>query len=73
MADSIANIGLKGMLSGLSSAAEHATNIASRSEDLGATVEDAVGLKLAEHQVKASAKVIKVSEGLDRAVLDILA
>ena len=66
--------GLEGVQRGLKSAAEHANQISKFDPESGDDkVEAMVGLKLDEHQVKASTKVIKAAERLDKSVLDILA
>ena len=81
---SIYGIGLKGIKQGLSSAADNADKLSrsfeppsSNSPSLAPSDSDGtdaiIGLKLAEHQVKSSAAVIKVAKELDDSVLDILA
>ena len=75
MVDSIKQSGLKGIQAGLVQAAKYAENISTgyQPNGDGEIVDDIVGLKQAEHQVKASAKVVKVGADLDQEVLDILA
>ena len=74
MTDSIQQIGLRGVQSGLKDAAEHAEKISSGfGDDSIDTAGEIIGLKQAQHQVEASQKVIKVGDELDKAVLDIIA
>ena len=72
---SIQAIGLQGMLQGLESAAQNAEKIpqAFQPESTADPLEPMLGLEQAKRQVEASAKVIKVGNELDKAVLDILA
>jgi hypothetical protein len=74
MTDSIQQIGLRGVQSGLKDAADHAQKLSSGFEsDSTDTVGEIIGLKQAQNQVYASTKVIKVGNELDKAVLDIIA
>lgn len=75
MSNSIINTGLKGMQSGLESAAKHAEQVtrAFRPDSEEDQVEGLVGLKTDRVQVQASAKVVKTGDELNQAILDILA
>jgi hypothetical protein len=75
MASNIQNIGLQGIHKGLSNIAEKADRIsrAFTPENTDDPTADIVAMKLDEFQVKASSKVIKVGDELEKSVLDILA
>ena len=75
MTAEIRNIALNGIQKGLSGIAEKADRISRSfvSENGEGPVNDIVGMKLDEFQVKASAKVIKTADELEKSVLDILA
>ncbi len=73
MVDSVRQAGLNGIKSGFESLAKHAEGISGAFAKGDEPSGDIVGAKLDEHQIKASAKLIKVSESLDKAILDILA
>lgn len=71
----IQNLGLQGIQKGLAGIAEKADKI-SKSFTPESTEEPSaaiVGMKLDEFQVKASAKVVKVGDDLEKTILDILA
>ena len=71
--DSIRQLGLQGIHSGLKQVEHSAANISKGFSSDSDLVEDVVGMKLGEHQVKASSKVLRVADKLQEAVLDILA
>jgi len=73
MVDSISQSGLNGIKRGLQSLSKHAEAISKSFVNGEDPTGEIVGAKVDEHQIKASAKMIKVSESLDKAVLDILA
>ncbi len=78
MVDSILRAGLSGMQTGMQNAARDAERISNSynptaPEESTDPVEPMVSLKLDEHQVEASGKVIQVGKRLINAVLDILA
>lgn len=73
MIDSIAQSGLAGIQRGFESAARNAqevVNAYTRGED---TIAPSVGLITDRTQIQASARVIKVADELNGAILDILA
>lgn len=72
MVDSIRSSGLQGIQSGLAAAGAAASRISSGREEVDIPSE-AVNLKLAEAQVRASSAIIKVADNLDDALLDIVA
>lgn len=74
MIDPILTTALNSINNAMQKASEHATNI-SNFDNLtqDALVNDIVGLKGCEHQVKASAKLIKVTDEMTKSLLDILA
>ena len=75
MIDKILAAGLQGIQRGLSGAAEKVEKISRAflpESDID-PVDPIVGLKADEHQIKASAKVIKVADDLNKSILDILA
>ncbi len=73
--DSVLASGLQGIQRGLQSADANAVKVsqAFRPESDQDAVEPLIGLKLASHQVKASAKVIKAGDEMFDSVLSILA
>ena len=78
MAESIAGIGLQGLRKAQESAVGNAEKLSKafnpeNPEESTDAVTPIVGLMQDEHQAKAAAKIIKVSEQLDKTVLDILA
>ncbi len=75
MSESIYSIGLKGIMQGLGSAANHSMELskAYSPQGDGDPTDAIIGLKLDQLQVKASAQVIKSAENLDDTILDILA
>ena len=75
MTSSIRSTALQGIQKGLSNIAEKADRIsrAYTSENSEDPTSDIVGIKVDEFHVKANAKVIKVSDELEKSVLDILA
>ncbi len=82
---SIYGIGLRGVQAGISASIDNAEKLSRAYESTSSTgspsvapsdsdgIEAIVGLKLAEHQVKSSSKIIEVAQELDKSVLDILA
>lgn len=75
MVDSISKAGLSGMQRGLESAAKHAQEISTAFQpDSGSDyITAAVGLKLDQFQVQASARVLQVADEMQGTVLDLLA
>ncbi len=71
----IIKAGLQGVLSGIASAAQHAEEVsqAFTPESDKEPTAALIGLSQDTLQVKASAKVIKVGEEIDKAVIDLLA
>ncbi|MCO6429268.1 MAG: hypothetical protein J5J00_00270 [Deltaproteobacteria bacterium] len=75
MVDSILAAGLQGIQRGLAGAAEKAEQISKgfSPESDNDPTSAIIGLKLDEHQVQASAKIVQVADRLSQSVLDILA
>ncbi|MBX7137217.1 MAG: hypothetical protein K1X83_04465 [Oligoflexia bacterium] len=77
MANSIIAAGLSGIKAGLAAAAEDADRASKAflpgNENADEFVTAAIGLEQDQRQVQASAKVVKVGDNLNQAILDILA
>ena len=78
MVDSIKTSALRGMQQGFENAAKDAQKInaafsTENPNDNADPVEPMIALKLDQQQVKASAKVLKTADEMDKSVLDILA
>lgn len=71
----IKSLGLQGIQRGLAGIAEKADRIsrAFLPENSNDPTSDIVGMKLDEHQVRASYKILKTADELEKTALDILA
>ncbi len=73
MVDGISRTGSAGIQKGFENAARHSKEIVSASQSEGDTLAPAIELNNDARQVQASAKVVKIADELNGAVLDIVA
>lgn len=75
MAESLSSIGMRGIQTGLSCAAQSASKVTSGFEggSDAEVLDGALGLKAAKRQVEASARVVRTDAELQKSILAILA